>query len=64
MEDKLRALKNNPSLLTHVTFTEQNKQNVHRRLTKHKKLSFPYSVVAVMFTDYDGNWSVLFIKAY
>ena len=50
MEDKLRSLKNNRNLLTGVTFTEQNKQNVHRRLTKHKKLSFPYSVVALMFT--------------
>ena len=50
MEDKLRSLKNNPNLLTDVTFTEQNKQNVHRRLTKHKKLSFPYSVVTVLFT--------------
>ena len=50
MEDKLRSLKNNPNLLTDVTSTEQNKQNVHRRLTKHKKLSFPYSVVTVMFT--------------
>ena len=50
MEDKLRSLKNNPKLLTHVTFTEQNKQNVHRRLTNHKKMSFPYSVVTLIFT--------------
>ncbi|MGM9943352.1 MAG: signal peptidase I [Lysinibacillus sp.] len=50
MEDKLRSLKNNTNFLSHVTFTKQNKQNVHRRLTKHKKNVFPYSVVAFMFT--------------
>lgn len=50
MEDKLRSLKNNPNLLTDITFSEHNKQNVHRKLTNHKKIPLPYSVFTLLLT--------------